>query len=339
MSKIVINMCSSADKVAGQGVGSAYLEQVALMKENAKEDYEILVNSSKKADIYHYHTIDPWHYVKMKMRKGIHVAYVHFLPDTLDGSIQLPRFAFNIFKKYVVRFYKQADVLVVVNPTFIDELVKIGLQRERIHYIPNVVSQSKFYRESENQRQKWRQSMGFKEDDFVVLGAGQVQTRKGIRDFIEVAQACPDFHFVWCGGFSFGSITDDYEALNEIYHHPPKNVTFTGIVPRDEMNKMFNLADVLFMPSYNELFPMTILEASNCQKPIVLRDLTLYEDILFENYIKAHNNEEFARLLQQLQQDPIFYQDYEKKADAIAQFYSKEHVFRLWDEFYHLILK
>ena len=37
MEKIIINMVSSADKVQGQGVGSAYEEQVALVKEGLKD--------------------------------------------------------------------------------------------------------------------------------------------------------------------------------------------------------------------------------------------------------------------------------------------------------------
>ena len=86
MDKITINMLSCADKVDGQGVGSAYLEQVALVKESDK--LNILVNSKEVSDIVHVHTIDPTNYIKMKKnKKGINVAYVHFLPTTLDGSI------------------------------------------------------------------------------------------------------------------------------------------------------------------------------------------------------------------------------------------------------------
>jgi 1,2-diacylglycerol-3-alpha-glucose alpha-1,2-galactosyltransferase len=47
------------------------------------------------------------------------------------------------------------------------------------------------------------------------------------------------------------------------------------------------MSDVLFMPSFNELFPMAILEAVNAHKPVLLRDLDLYVDILFEKYEKG----------------------------------------------------
>ena len=54
--KIRINMLSQATSVDGQGVGSAYIEQVALVKEN-DDIFEVEVNSKKgNFDIYHIDT-------------------------------------------------------------------------------------------------------------------------------------------------------------------------------------------------------------------------------------------------------------------------------------------
>ena len=74
MKKITINMLSSADKVDGQGVGSAYLEQVSLVKEGAKDLFDVKINDKKDADIMHYHTVDLPHYLKMGKTKGVNVA-------------------------------------------------------------------------------------------------------------------------------------------------------------------------------------------------------------------------------------------------------------------------
>ncbi len=338
MKKIIINMLSSADKVDGQGVGSAYLEQVNLVKES--KYFKVLVNSKKEVDIVHSHTIDLINYFRMKKnKKGVNVSYVHFLPTTLDGSIKLPKFAFNIFKKYVINFYNTADHLVVVNPIFINDLEKAGINKEKITYIPNYVSKEKFYKYTKKKRNDIRKKYGLKSDDFVVLGAGQVQTRKGVKDFVECAKKLPKIKFVWCGGFSFGKITDGYDELKEIMENPPKNVIFLGIIPREEMNDMYNIADVLFVPSYNELFPMTILEAVNSETPLLLRDLELYEDILFGDYLKGKNNKEFVKILKELNDDQKLYKKYSKKSKLISEFYSKEHVLDMWEEFYKNIVK
>lgn len=339
MKKIKINMLSKADSVEGQGVGSAYLEQVGLLREGASDVFDIVINDKNDADIVHVHSINPNFYFKMKNTKGVSVCYVHFLPHTLDGSIKLPKPIFNIFKKYVIKFYNNADHLVVVNPIFIKDLEKYNIKREKITYIPNYVSKDNFYKKSKKEKDNIRSELSISKDSFVVLGVGQIQTRKGVLDFVSVAKSLPDITFVWCGGFSFGKITDGYDELKQVYENPPSNLKFLGIVPRDKMNDMFNMADLLFMPSYNELFPMAILEAVNIGIPLLLRDLDLYEDILFKKYLSGNNNDEFVLCIKKLSSDLKFYQKYSKLSDEISDYYSKENILKIWIKFYQDILK
>jgi len=332
-------MLSNADSVDGQGVGSAYLEQVTLIKEELNDYFDVVINDSHSSDIIHCHTILPEYLIKMKKNKGVNVAYVHFLPDTLDGSIRLPKAAFGVFKKYVTYFYNTADYLIVVNPIFIDDLVHFGIAREKIRYIPNYVSKQAFFQQDASIIKNTRERYGVSENEFVVLGVGQVQTRKGVKDFVEVAKNLPDITFVWAGGFSFGVITDGYDELKNIYENPPQNVKFIGIVPRNEMNDIYNMADVLFMPSYNELFPMSILEAINSQKPLLLRNLELYKDILFQKYLSDDTNEGFISHLQALKDNQILYNQYSQYSHEISEYYSKNHVKEMWKDFYLDIYK
>ena len=105
--------------------------------------------------------------------------------------------------------------LVVVNPTFIDDLVAAGIPREKVTYIPNFVNKEKWHPLYEEEVSQLRQDMGITENQFVVVGAGQVQKRKGIDDFITLAEELPDITFIWAGGFSFGGITDGYERYKK----------------------------------------------------------------------------------------------------------------------------
>ena len=338
--KIRVNMLSMADSVDGQGVGSAYLELMKLLKEDGKDDFEIQLNKGvKNCDIIHAHTFEPRNYIKLKMAKVPTVSYVHCLPEHFDGSIKLPKLAFKIFKKYVINFYKNADHLVVVNPMFKKDMIKAGLDEDKITYIPNFVSKEKFYKKSASEIKKIRQKYDLNEDDFVVLGEGQVQNRKGVVDFVEVAKMLPDIKFIWAGGFSFGAITDGHKKLEQIMKNPPKNVKFLGIIPRDDMNDLFNAGDLLFVPSYNELFPMTILEACSTDTPILLRNLELYEDILFKKYLCADNNKEFAKLIKLYKDNKKVYNEQVENAKYISNFYSKGNIYKMWKEFYTSILK
>ena len=336
-----INMLSSADKVKGQGVGSAYLEQLDLMQTGLGEEYTIEVNKMKCADIMHYHTIDLQHYLTLPLvraRRGITVGAVHFLPETVDGSLKLPKVATKVFYSYIIAFYKSMDYLVTVNPNFIDRLEAYGIPRNKVSYIPNYVSKEKFYPMDELSKLTLRDKHGITRDKFVVLCAGQLQVRKGIFEFIEIAKAMPDVQFIWAGGFSFGNITSGYKEIKPLIENPPKNVKFTGIVEREVMNELYNIADVLFLPSYSELFPMIILEAMNCNTPILLRDIDVYPKILFDFYLKGNTNEAFIAQINALKDNMQFRNKYIQKSIEGSNFYSKENILNMWQEFYNEIM-
>jgi 1,2-diacylglycerol-3-alpha-glucose alpha-1,2-galactosyltransferase len=331
--KIRINMLSQATSVSGQGVGSAYMEQVSLVKEN-KDLFEVSENGKgHKYEIVHVHTVNPTYRFKMN-KKHVNVMYVHFIPETLDGSVKLPKFIFWVFKKYVIGTYRKADEIVVVNPVFKEPLIKLGINPDNITYIPNYVSKEQFHPLPQEEIDQVKAKYGIEKDKFVVLGCGQVQTRKGVLDFVEVAKKLPSYQFVWAGGFSFGAITDGYKELKEVMDNPPANVKFIGIVERSEMNTIFNMSDALFMPSFSELFPMSILEAVNSYKPVVLRDLDLYRDILFEKYEKANSVDEWVDIFNKLKDDPEYLNKAKENSKYIAEFYSKEHVNDIWREYY-----
>ncbi len=335
MNKMVINMLSAATSVEGQGVGSAYMELIRLLKEYGKDDFEIRINAGLRGcDLVHAHTVGLVNLVKMKLFRKPTIAYVHFLPTTLDQTIKLPGPIFKIFKKYVAYFYGSADHLVVVNPEFKKDMVQQGLDAKKITYIPNFVSKKQFYRMDSAEIAALRKQHGMDMDEFVVMGCGQVQTKKGVDDFVKVAEMLPDVRFIWVGGFSFGAITDGYERLKKIVEDPPKNVTFTGIVPRAEMNDWFNMADMLFMPSYNELFPMAILEAASTETPMLLRDLDLYKGILFEKYAIGTSVTEFAEQITALKDRPERYAAQVENAKYISNYYSEDNVYQLWKTFY-----
>lgn len=331
-----INMLSSADIVKGQGVASAYCEQVKLVNEGLEGKYEVLINSKQKCDITHYHTINPEYFVSLTFDKKTwsNVGYVHFLPETVEESLDIPKAGKKIFYKYMIEFYKSMDYLVTVNPYFIGELAKYGIPENKVTYIPNFVSDSMFYQYSNEKIGEIKQEWKIPEDKFIVLGVGQVQTRKGVVDFIETAKKMPDVYFIWAGGFSFGLMTDGYKELKQRISEVPENVNFIGIIERENMNDIYNIADIMFLPSYSELFPMTILESMCLGKPILLRDLDIYPNILFDYYIKGNSVDEFSDRINDLKNNKDIYNIWSQKSFEGHKFYSKESVLKKWEDFY-----
>ncbi len=331
--KIKINMYVKGLEFKGQGVGSAAIEQIELVK--SIPEFEVNVNGKhkNKYDIRHIHTVNVPHLFKMN-KKAIDVCYVHFIPEYDDGSLKMPKGIFKIYRNYVIKFYKKADEVVVVNPYFKKDLLAIGLKEDKITYIPNYVSNERFFKIDDDKRKAVRKSYGFLDNDFVVLGVGQTQTRKGIIDFAKIAEKNPDLKFVWAGGFTFKKITAGYEEIKKIMDNPPSNLKFLGIIDRKDMNDLYNACDVLFLPSYQELMPMTLLECVNCGVPFLVRNLDLYKDIFLSNYLTGEDNEDFEKSLHQLKDDRDFYNKIVGYSNEIANFYSKENVKKLWLDYY-----
>ncbi|MBQ8803858.1 MAG: glycosyltransferase family 4 protein [Tyzzerella sp.] len=335
---VSIRMYSKADMAQGHGVLSAHDEQVALVKNYLSDDFEVLEYGYQQCQLNHFHTINPeflFNAFLGKCRGTQNIGYVHFLPETLKNSISLPKPIEWLYYKYVLFFYRRMDTLVTVNPYFVDVLEKnYGFPRNKVSYIPNVVSSANFYPLSEIERKEARAEFALPKDSFIVLCAGQLQKRKGVFDFIEMAGQMPDVHFVWAGDFSFGKITQDYAKIKQVVENPPANVTFLGLVDREKMNALYNACDMMILPSYEELFPMTVLEAMQCEVPILVRQLELYDDILFDYVQYANSTEEFVACIRKLQQDKAFYRHCSKCSQTGSIEYSERNVAEKWRKFY-----
>ena len=332
---LTINMLTRADSVKGQGVMSATEEQINLVTEGLK-GYKVVVNQLKIADINHIHTINPDFLFKsfLNNKKQPTIASVHFLPETLEKSISLPKPIKELFYKYVLSFYKQADYLVTVNPRFIDDLEQYGVDRSKVTYIPNFVSRDTFYKITDQSKGKLRKKFGLNPDQFTVVSAGQLQMRKGVLEFIDLAEKMPEIQFVWAGDFAFKGISEGRKEIMEHMDDLPDNVHFLGLVERNQMNEFFNMADVMLQLSFEELFPMTILESMNANIPLLLRDLPEYKPILFDYYLKGTSQQTFKEQLTKLKEDPEYYAMACEGSKRGEQFYSKESILLQWQQFY-----
>ncbi|KRN78537.1 hypothetical protein IV52_GL000813 [Fructilactobacillus lindneri DSM 20690 = JCM 11027] len=328
-------MFSTATKVKGQGVGSAYIELIGMLKKYLPNDFDIEINKYNQADISHYHTINPSFYLStFSKKRGRKIGYVHFLPETLEGSLKIPTPFRQLFYKYIIAFYKRMDHIVVVNPTFIPKLVAYGIPESKITYIPNFVSKKEFYPVSRTTKEALKHKYGYEPNKFTILCTGQVQTRKGVLDFAKLARENPEYQFVWVGGFSFGSMTAGYTELKKLVENPPANLSFPGIVNRDKLVDYYNLADLFLLPSYNELFPMSVLEAFSCGIPVVLRNLELYRKIIDGYYLAADDEAQMNRIINNISADNQLWSDYHHKALKASNFYSEDHLAEIWHNFY-----
>lgn len=315
--KFTINIVSETPFYPkGHGVHTAFVEMVEAYK---KLGYKVLVNSDKKTDVTHCHTIGYYSLKKIRKNKG-HVAIsAHVIPDSFVGSLIGAKLWLPLAKMYLKFFYNQAKIMIAVSPQVKTELDEWNL-KGNVYYVPNSVNMDKF-KHDQKLRDIRRKALGIKKDEFVVVNTGQIQPRKGIQTFIDTAKKLPNIKFVWVGGIPMKKFASNYKDMMEIQENPPDNVIFAGMAPYEDAPSYYSAADALFFPSYQENFPYSVIEAAAAGLPLVMRDLEIYKPIYWDLTIKSKNDEDFVEIINKLSKNKNYWEEWSDKAISLAKKY------------------
>jgi len=253
---------------------------------------EVSFNSKKDGfDLVHAHTFGPLAISQKRKTKSIISA--HSTPSINKGNIVLGDR--KIWKTIYREIYNGFDYVFAVSKTSIKELNDIGIIKP-IHVLENGVNRS-FFQYDENKGKKFRETYGFSNDDFVVLNVAQITPRKGVYDFILVAEKNPDVKFLWIGGFPYFVGSSDFLHLKTMIKHLPENIKFTGFV--EDIIGAYSGSDLLFTPSHRETFGLTIIEASACRLPVLARRLDVFEDLFGKHVYYGESVEDFIKVIGQ----------------------------------------
>lgn len=289
-----IHLVSSTDFVnKGTGVHSAFVGMFDLLKE--KNDVEVLKNQEGFGDIFHSHSYGLYYFLKSRKYKGRRIHTVHTTPATIKGSVVFPSLVLPFAKLYFKKVFNHADVCIAISPMVEKNLRELGVTSKIIN-IGNPIDLDKWY-PSVEKRALGRKMIELPLDSKIVLGVGQLQKRKGVEDFIELAKLHPDVYFVWVGSRPFGAITEGVGRINQKIEEAPSNVRFLGQVEFDDMPLLYAAADVFLFPSYQENSPLAPIEAAAAGLPVLFRDLKEYEMLYESDYLKAKTNQEFSKLI------------------------------------------
>jgi 1,2-diacylglycerol-3-alpha-glucose alpha-1,2-galactosyltransferase len=133
-----------------------------------------------------------------------------------------------------------------------------------------------------------------------------------------VAAACPEYTFVWAGGRPFGMATEGFLKLNKRIAEAGPQVKFPGLFDLDKMPLIYNAADMLLFPSYQENCPLVPIEAAAAGLPVIYRDLKEYVQLYAHSYLKA--------LTRRLAQDGAFRQEAREISTNILSQFEKQHI-------------
>lgn len=301
----------------GNGVHTAFVESIELLRE--KNDIEVVVNEEGPGDVFHSHTYGPYYFWKGRNYKGRRVHTAHVIPDSIKGSLPQWKYWMPFMKWYFRKVFNYADVIIALSPTVESEIRKLGVNRQ-IEKIYNPVFVERWER-NEEMRERGRQKLGVKKDEFVILGVGQLQPRKGVEDFIDIANVIPEAKFVWAGGRPFGALTEAVSRINTRVSEASDRILFTGMLDLEDMPFVYAAADLFLFPSYQENCPLAPIEAAASGIPVVFRDIKEYETLYEHPYLKAKTTSDFIEITRRMVSDKAFYEKgQEMSVKLISQF-------------------
>ena len=151
-----------------------------------------------------------------------------------------------------------------------------------------------------------RLRLGIKEDDFVIIYSGRINSDKGISELIDaliLLKENTQIKLLVVGSPFFDGTTDDEFTTNLktkaaiIKDH----IVFTGFIPYFEMPSYLNMADIAVIPSiWDDPFPTTVLEAQAMALPLIVTNRGgIPEEIGTDNAIIVPTGTQFVQELSQ----------------------------------------
>jgi 1,2-diacylglycerol-3-alpha-glucose alpha-1,2-galactosyltransferase len=279
------------DQLFFKYIGSATVAKSLYRQVAAMSDLDVTWKSySRTADVIHYHTFGPIAAVNRRISCGCKVLTAHSTPRINQGNISFAK----VVNKQYPKVYRHYDHIITISKSCHDE-VRSMVPEKPVTLIPNGINREVF-RKDEKKRVAFRNEFGIDEEEKVILTVAQQTPRKGLYDFFALSKTCPDFRWVWVGGFPYGFLSREYRKIRFMQDRCGKNVIWTRHI-RDVVNA-YNGADVFFMPSYAETFGLVILEALACEIPVVARDIPEFHDIFGDNILYFSNNEEAKTIIE-----------------------------------------
>lgn len=318
--KVFYTWSQSAETVKDKTFGREIKWDIPLLE---GYDYEFIQNVSKKPGSYHFFGIDcPALIDKLKNfeadailffgwnfkshLKAIHYFYgkvpVWFRGDSTllneKGGIKV-----KIRRLVLKKVYSYVDKAFYVGDANKAYFLKHGLVESQLKYAPHAIDNDRFYDDVEKnyeiRAEEWRQELGFKPKDLVVVFAGKFEDIKQpqilVKAFLEAnKKRIRPLHLILIGN---GPIEEQLKLMIE-------GQDAICILPFQNQTKMplvYRLGQVFCLPSASETWGLAINEAMACGRPaIVSNKVGCAKDLIVHGktgFVFDHNKPSELRIL------------------------------------------
>ncbi len=227
-------------------------------------------------DVIHINTYGPrsWLLLQAAKRRGKKVIlHGHSTKEDFQNSFVGSNFLAPFVGKYLASMYKQAD-FVITPSEYAKKLIQSYGVSTPIIAVSNGIDLNKYQKDA-HKESVFREHFNIQEGQPVVVCAGLYFRRKGIEDFVKVAERMPHVRFIWLGSINKWLIPSYIRKIVEGDH--PANVEFPGYFKGAVFQGAMSGADAFFFPSYEETEGIVVLEALASRQHVVARDIPVYD--------------------------------------------------------------
>lgn len=186
-------------------------------------------------------------------------------------------------QKLVSKALAGADHLIAVSNSLRDIMIANGASPENVSVVPNGIDPKRFYLKDSF---LVRQSLGFSNDEKLILTVCSLVELKGVHLLIEAAAMLKESYL---GKFKIlvAGTGPEKDRLNDMIEHfnLHEQVRLLGNVPNHELVDWYNAADIFFLGSSREGWPNVVCEALACGTPVVATHVNGIPEILNEAYL------------------------------------------------------
>lgn len=318
------------EKLKASGIASAIRNQRRALELNG---VEYTSNLKSDFDILHLNIIGLKSlYLAKKFRllgKKV-IIHAHVTDCDFMNSYRFSNQIAPLLRRYLIYYYNQADVILCPSEYTKEVLLGYGIKKTIIP-ISNGIDLNKF-RFSVEERDRFRRDYSVEGE--TALCVGHMFIRKGIKTYVNVAKSFNN-RFFWIGR-RYPKLEEP--EVSQLIKSAPPNLNFINYI--EDIVSAYAGSDVFFFPSFCENQGIVVLEAAACGRPLLVRDIPVYENWLIDgvNCMKAKTDEEFKEKLKLLFDDESLRKNLGKKAYKMVQEHSLENVGAKLKEIYENLL-
>ncbi|MFO8050513.1 MAG: glycosyltransferase family 4 protein [Thermoplasmatota archaeon] len=231
-----------------------------------------------RPDVVHAHGLWQWGtYKAAKLKEELGYKLVideHAYATTYDQTDNLRNFVLDkeyrfLRAPFARKNLRKADEVVAICQETVNFLEEF-FDYEKAHLIPLGVDHRKFSFD-EKARRETRKDMGVREDEYLLITAGRLDSAKRLELFVKAVDELgrEDVRFLIIG-------RGDIAYLEKLKDMNVKGVTFAGFKSSEELSKLYSASDIGLWGKAS----ITIREAMGCRLPLILLDEPNMEDLL-----------------------------------------------------------